>query len=324
MTEKIDILVPVYGVANYIERCAVSLFEQTYEHVVFYFLDDASPDQSFAILQDVMSRYPEREVHLLRHANNLGLAASRKDLIEASHSAYILQVDADDYLEHNAVECLMNEAERTGADVVGMDCWFVWEGQKKAYHATWNASPEVYTQILLSGQSLPNVWRHLVRRSLYEQTGIRPTPGFNNGEDYLVMPQLARHATSITYIASPLYYYWQANSQSYTHQLNSTNIDSLVSVCQALYHVFADDDAYRSALNEGMWRKRIELMMRISRTSYDRAMQIPTDVPVPYSTLRIDYRIAGWLIARRCWGLLSAYSASYKTMFKLLQKLKGR
>lgn len=324
MTDTIDILVPVYGAAAYIERCAVSLMEQTYKAIAFYFLDDASPDNSMAILQDVVARYPHREVHLLSHEHNQGLAASRLDLINASHSPYLLQVDADDYLEHNAVECLMKKVADTGAEVVGMDCWFAWEGQKKAYRATWSESPILYTQILLSAQSLANVCRHLIKRSLYRQTGILPTPGLNNGEDYLVLPQLTRQATRIAYVESPLYYYWQANAQSYTHQLNRANIDSLVAVCQSLHRVFSDDTAYASALNEGMWRKRIDLMMRMPRALYPLAMHIPADGPVPYAALRLDCRIAGWLIAHHYGRLLSAYSTCYSTMFNLLQKLKGR
>ncbi len=54
----VSILVPVYGVEQYIEQCAVSLFEQTYKEIEYIFVDDCSVDHSIDILNDVLSRYP--------------------------------------------------------------------------------------------------------------------------------------------------------------------------------------------------------------------------------------------------------------------------
>ena len=58
---KVSVLVPVYGVEKYIERCAVSLFEQTYENLEYIFVDDCSPDNSIEILENVLERYPHRK-----------------------------------------------------------------------------------------------------------------------------------------------------------------------------------------------------------------------------------------------------------------------
>ena len=53
---KVSILVPVYGVERYIERCTESLMEQTYEDIEYIFVDDATPDRSIEILEDVVAR----------------------------------------------------------------------------------------------------------------------------------------------------------------------------------------------------------------------------------------------------------------------------
>lgn len=55
---KVSVIIPVYNVANYIERCARSLFEQTLDDMEFIFVDDASPDDSVQILQETLSYYP--------------------------------------------------------------------------------------------------------------------------------------------------------------------------------------------------------------------------------------------------------------------------
>ena len=57
----VSILVPIYNVSKYIEQCAVSLFEQTYDNIEYVFVDDCSPDDSIALLKKVMERYPKRK-----------------------------------------------------------------------------------------------------------------------------------------------------------------------------------------------------------------------------------------------------------------------
>ena len=64
---------------KYIEKCAVSLFEQTCNDIEYVFVDDCSPDNSIGILEEVRKRYPERDkVKIIRHDRNRGLAAARR------------------------------------------------------------------------------------------------------------------------------------------------------------------------------------------------------------------------------------------------------
>ena len=69
---KVSVLVPVYGVAQYIGACAASLFGQTYRDIEFIFVDDCSPDDSISVLKAVLKAYPDREnqVRILRHEAN--------------------------------------------------------------------------------------------------------------------------------------------------------------------------------------------------------------------------------------------------------------
>ena len=83
---KISVLVPIYGVADYIEECLVSLFEQTYQDLEYIFVDDCSPDNSLQILEGVILRYPERQqqVHVIHHEYNRGLGAARATALAAA------------------------------------------------------------------------------------------------------------------------------------------------------------------------------------------------------------------------------------------------
>lgn len=75
---KVSILVPVYGVEKYIEKCAVSLFEQSYEDIEYIFVNDCTPDLSIEVLRGTIARYPQRQkqVVIIDHDVNRGLGAA--------------------------------------------------------------------------------------------------------------------------------------------------------------------------------------------------------------------------------------------------------
>ena len=110
----ISILVPIYEVEKYIERCARSLFEQTYPNLEFVFVDDASPDKSIEILQLVINDYPKWDDHvsIIRHDKNYGIAATRNTLVKNSRGEFLLHVDSDDWIEPNTVELLVKKNMR--------------------------------------------------------------------------------------------------------------------------------------------------------------------------------------------------------------------
>lgn len=56
--DLVSILVPIYGVEKFIEKCAVSLFEQTYPNIEYVFVDDCTTDNSISVLRDIIAEYP--------------------------------------------------------------------------------------------------------------------------------------------------------------------------------------------------------------------------------------------------------------------------
>ena len=79
MEYKVSVIIPVYKVGKFIERCARSLMEQTLTDVEYIFVDDASPDDSINVLHQVLANYPDRcdYVKILTHTENKGLPAAR-------------------------------------------------------------------------------------------------------------------------------------------------------------------------------------------------------------------------------------------------------
>lgn len=103
---KVSIIVPVYKVEKYIERCARSLFEQTYEDLEYIFVDDCSPDNSIAILNRVVEDYPQRQqqVHIIRHEKNTGQSGARNTGIKAAAGDYIFFLDSDDEVSRDCIQ----------------------------------------------------------------------------------------------------------------------------------------------------------------------------------------------------------------------------
>ena len=113
---KVTIAVPVYRVESYIEKCAVSLFEQTYSNIEYLFINDYTPDKSIEIIKNILEKYPHRknQVKIFNQPKNQGCPAARNLAVELASGDFIFHVDADDWIEPDAISVLVNEQQSTG------------------------------------------------------------------------------------------------------------------------------------------------------------------------------------------------------------------
>lgn len=98
---KVSVIVPIYGVEKYIERCARSLFEQTLDDIEYIFVDDCSPDKSIEILNAVIADYPQKipYIKIIQHKKNKGLPLARRSGWKAATGEYIANCDSDDWVD---------------------------------------------------------------------------------------------------------------------------------------------------------------------------------------------------------------------------------
>ena len=210
----VTIITPIYGVEKYIERCARSLFEQTYNNIEYIFVNDCTKDASIEILQSVIDQYSNRkkQIQIVNHENNRGLGAARNSGIEVSRGDYIMHVDSDDYIDLDTVSLLVESAQSAGSDIA--IC-----GYKRVYqNLTVNCTPNkiydivAYRQKVISGDASHTVWGKLIKATLYKDYNIRAIEGLHQGEDYAVYPKLAHVAKTVSYIDSCCYNYVMRNS----------------------------------------------------------------------------------------------------------------
>lgn len=201
----VSVIVPVYGVEKYIQRCAESLFAQTYRDIEFIFIDDGSPDRSVELLEEVVGRYPERKsaVTLIRKANE-GQSYARRDGIAASRGEFLLFVDSDDWIEPFAVEKLVEAAGE--ADIVCFGFWKEYNGHSKLdlEKDSSVADPTLFVKRLYTYKAYGYLCTKFFRRSTL--TGIF-TPRYSMHEDIVVSTQALQRARKIVNLKEGLYHY---------------------------------------------------------------------------------------------------------------------
>lgn len=227
----VSVIIPIFKVEAFIERCAVNLLEQTLTDVELIFVDDCSPDASIDILHAVLLRYPEKKDHVkvIRHERNLGLPSARNSGLAVATGEYIFHCDSDDWLEKNGLELLYNHAVSNNADIVWCD-WFLSFSGNERYMSQKPTSTNInrleVIKAILAGALKYNVWNKLVRRSIYIENKITFPDGFGMGED-MTMIKLFVFANRISYLDQAVYHYVQLNQEAFTKKTTEVHLDQI-------------------------------------------------------------------------------------------------
>ena len=215
----VSIAVPVYRVESYVEKCAISLFEQTYSNLEYIFIDDCTPDKSIDIIEKVIDRYPHRQgqVRIVRQKKNKGCPAARNLAVQLATGDFIFHVDADDYIEKDAISSLMSEQLAKDADLVVAN-YLIETYNKTALvkYCDISKNKEEIVCDCLNDQSSQSVWGILIRRQLYIDHHIKADESFHVGEDWQVSPLLLYYAKKIAYVDKVVYHYRLSRPNSVT------------------------------------------------------------------------------------------------------------
>ena len=111
----LSVVVPVYNVEPYLERCIQSVLNQTYKNLEVILVDDGSTDKSGSICDEY--ELQDNRIKVI-HKTNGGLVSARKAGTAMATGSYITAVDSDDWIEINMFEEMMEAAINSGADVV--------------------------------------------------------------------------------------------------------------------------------------------------------------------------------------------------------------
>lgn len=203
----LSIIVPVYDVENYLQKCIDSILAQTVTDFELILVDDGSPDNCPALCDAAAAK--DARIRVI-HQKNGGLSAARNAGLDAARGAWIGFVDSDDYIAPEMYETLYKAVQSTGADLALCDYVKVDETG-----ALCTQTHVAVPQEILTGRELLQkaywttvqiAWNKLYRRTLFAQ--LRYPVGKLN-EDFFVIPEICLNTRKAAVVPEVLYYYVQ-------------------------------------------------------------------------------------------------------------------
>lgn len=209
----VSVLIPVYNVEKYLERCLDSILKQTLTKIEIICVNDGSTDNSLSILKE----YQKKDSRIIIvNKENGGLPSARNAGLDRAEGKYVGFVDSDDYIEPNMFQKLYETAESEKSEVVICGANIFPENPKASGWLYDCLSPQ-YKKIegnkadtlFFDVSATPFLWRTLIKRELIEKNHLRLREDIMLGEDKAFQCKVYPLADSITMIPDKLYnYFW--------------------------------------------------------------------------------------------------------------------
>lgn len=211
---KVSVVVPVYNVEKYIDKCLDSLVPQTLKEIEIIVVNDGSPDNSQTVIDKYTAQYPEKVFSYIK--TNGGLGDARNYGIDRVHGEYIGFVDSDDWVDKKMFESMYKAAKDEDDDIVICDLIEINDGWQtghvaQGYRGNKDHFPLTKYDFMLNSLDPSFAWNKLYKRSLFY---IKKFPS-QWYEDMGSTPILLSYANKIGYIPYAFYYYRQV-AQSIT------------------------------------------------------------------------------------------------------------
>lgn len=203
--ELVSIIVPIYNVEAYVERCLRSLLAQTYPQIEIVLVNDGSTDGSDAICTRYADKYPQ--IRYFRKENK-GLSDARNYGMRQARGAFYLFVDSDDYIESDMTARLVEACEREDAQIAvcGYRMEYPLLHLRRGVRRPWVWTCMEALKELLANEQVENfAWGKLYRASLFADITF-PNCRF---EDVYTIFQVFARAQRVVSVPKALYHYVQ-------------------------------------------------------------------------------------------------------------------
>ena len=243
MNPKVSIIVPVYNVEKYLDRCMESLLNQTLKDIEIILVDDGSPDKC----PQMCDEYAKKDSRIrVIHKQNAGLGLARNSGLEIATGEYIAFVDSDDFVDVNIYQLLYHKATSSDFDIVFCG-YYLFDNNEVTSHKclseekSCNGTKQSQEFLLnLIGADYferykykisCSVWKAIYKRSILINNNIKFCSERDFiSEDIIFHTDLLPYINSISILPKCLYYYC-LNGESLTKKYSANRFEKDIKLC---------------------------------------------------------------------------------------------
>lgn len=248
--ELISVIVPVYNVEKYLERCLLSIIRQTYTDLEIILVDDGSTDKSGRICE--MYAKTDKRIRVI-HQKNQGLSAARNRGLDVCTGKIISFIDSDDFIYERFYERLMTLMYENNAEIVQCD-WIRGKGDK--IKRTTQGEIKIYSGVecylnYFTEKAIPYIecpTNKIYRKELFE--GTRFVLGRTH-EDLAIMHYIFEKAKRVVYINEKMYYYYMSTNSILRGNFSVNKLSSVLSYEERL-------DFFYKIGGEELWGRALQ------------------------------------------------------------------
>lgn len=246
---KLSIIVPVYNVEKYIDKCIESLVNQTLQEIEIIIVNDGSQDRSEEKIENFVKKYPTKIKYLEK--KNGGLSSARNLGLNYATGEYIAFLDSDDYVEKIMYEEMYKLAKKENSDMVECDFIWEWEYGKKVFdkRKEYQYPDKDKRQIMKKPRVV--VWNKIYKREIINK--IRFSEGLIY-EDLEFFYKIVPDLKTISYIDKYFVHYIQRKDSISNTQTEKTN--DIFKILDNIFDYYVENNLYYK------YKKELKYMCR--------------------------------------------------------------
>lgn len=221
----LSIIIPVYNVENYIERCLDSVYSQDFKDFEVVVVNDCSTDSSKKILLNYQEKY--NNIRVYDHLQNMGLMYARYTGYRSANGVYFVFLDSDDFLPINALSILYKAINEGNYDVVKTG--FTVVNNNASVISVYSPSSCVlsgkeYYESILKEEYRHNLWGAIYSRRLFDNIKYETLVNQTNSEDLILSLQITSHIKYLKYLSCSTYCYFENQESSSRKRFSCKNL----------------------------------------------------------------------------------------------------
>lgn len=249
----VSIILPVYNVERFLEKCLNSIINQTYKNIEIITVNDGSTDNSLQVIEKTLLKEPRLK---LINIENQGVSIARNTGIKAATGDFLVFVDSDDYIENDFIEYMLSIYEVTKADIcISMNNFTTKDKIQIKTDKITTLTPECGVAELLYPRVRMGVWNKLWKKEFIDKNQFLFLPGQHTAEGLIFMTNAAQYANRIGVGQRKVYCYRLDNDMSATTKANveKYGIGSLMAMDKVEKNLDMNSTIIRNAMNYQRW-----------------------------------------------------------------------